>query len=61
MVAYQDGDRDRPLVTAIVPNPPNPVPYDLTGNETRMVFRSNMEGHNGVYAVEIAKANVAAR
>ncbi len=40
LVTYQDGDPDRPLVTGVVPNPQNPVPYGLPGNKTRMVFRS---------------------
>ena len=41
VVSYQDGDPDRPLVTGVVPNPQNPVPYGLPDNKTRMVFRSN--------------------
>ena len=40
VVTYQDGDPDRPLVTGVVPNPANPVPYGLPDNKTRMVFRS---------------------
>ena len=40
VVSYQDGDPDRPLVTGIVPNPANPVPYGLPDNKTRMVLRS---------------------
>ena len=40
LVTYQDGDPDRPLVTGVVPNPANPVPYGLPDNKTRMVFRS---------------------
>ncbi|MUZ74917.1 type VI secretion system tip protein VgrG [Agrobacterium vitis] len=41
MVAFIDGDPDRPLVTAVVPNPKNPVPYDLPANKTKSVFRTN--------------------
>ncbi|THF47588.1 type VI secretion system Vgr family protein [Allorhizobium terrae] len=41
MVAYIDGDPDRPLVTGVVPNPLNPVPYDLPANKTKSVFRTN--------------------
>ncbi|MEI5681089.1 MULTISPECIES: type VI secretion system tip protein TssI/VgrG [unclassified Mesorhizobium] len=41
MVAFVDGDPDRPLVTGVVPNPNNKVPYDLPANKTRMVMRSN--------------------
>ena len=40
LVTYQDGDPDRPLVTGVVPNPANPVPYGLPVNKTRMVIRS---------------------
>ena len=40
VVSYQDGDPDRPLVTGVVPNPANPVPYGLPDNKTRMVLRS---------------------
>ena len=49
LVTYQDGDPDRPLVTGIVPNPANPVPYALPDNKTRMVLRSQTykgEGFN---------------
>ncbi|MFB9911300.1 type VI secretion system Vgr family protein, partial [Rhizobium paknamense] len=41
MVAYIDGDPDRPLVTGVVPNPKNPVPYSLPENKTKSVFRTN--------------------
>jgi type VI secretion system secreted protein VgrG len=41
MVAYLDGDPDRPIVVGLVPNPQQKVPYDLPGNKTRMVMRSN--------------------
>ncbi|WP_210166663.1 type VI secretion system tip protein TssI/VgrG, partial [Methylobacterium sp. Leaf87] len=34
LVAYQEGDPDRPIVVGIVPNPNNPVPYDLPANKT---------------------------
>ncbi|MDQ0458471.1 type VI secretion system tip protein TssI/VgrG, partial [Rhizobium paknamense] len=47
MVAYIDGDPDRPLVTGVVPNPKNPVPYDLPANKTRMVLRSNTHKGDG--------------
>jgi type VI secretion system secreted protein VgrG len=49
MVAFVDGDPDRPLVTGIVPNPANAVPYDLPANKTRSVFKTNTHkghGHN---------------
>lgn len=47
MVAYVDGDPDRPLVTGVVPNPANAVPYDLPANKTRMVMRSNTHKGTG--------------
>ncbi|MFK3780267.1 type VI secretion system tip protein TssI/VgrG [Agrobacterium sp. NPDC089420] len=51
MVAFVDGDPDKPLVIGVVPNPANAVPYDLPANKTRMVLRSNThkgQGHNEV-------------
>ena len=47
MVAFIDGDPDRPLVTGVVPNPANGVPYDLPANKTRMVMRSNTHKGTG--------------
>ncbi|AIC28090.1 type VI secretion system Rhs element Vgr family protein [Rhizobium etli bv. mimosae str. IE4771] len=47
MVSFIDGDPDRPLVIGVVPNPSNPVPYDLPGNKTRMVLRSNTHKGDG--------------
>ncbi|MCH4547027.1 type VI secretion system tip protein VgrG [Rhizobium changzhiense] len=47
MVSFVDGDPDRPLVIGVVPNPSNPVPYDLPGNKTRMVLRSNTHKGSG--------------
>jgi type VI secretion system secreted protein VgrG len=46
MVAFVDGDPDRPLVTGIVPNPDNHVAYPLPANKTKSVFRTNT--HKGV-------------
>jgi type VI secretion system secreted protein VgrG len=40
MVAYQDGDPDRPVVVGLVPNPRQAVPYELPAQKTRMVMRS---------------------
>jgi type VI secretion system secreted protein VgrG len=46
MVAFVDGDPDRPLVTGIVPNTNNKVPYDLPANKTKSSFRTNThKGH----------------
>ncbi len=47
MCAFVDGDPDRPLVTGVVPNPSNGVPYDLPANKTRMVMRSNTHKGSG--------------
>ena len=47
MVAFIDGDPDRPVVTGVVPNPSNSVPYDLPANKTRMVMRSNTHKGTG--------------
>ncbi|ACM36988.1 MULTISPECIES: type VI secretion system Vgr family protein [Rhizobium/Agrobacterium group] len=47
MVSFVDGDPDRPLVIGVVPNPKNPVPYDLPANKTRMVLRSNTHKGSG--------------
>ncbi|MCE6074088.1 type VI secretion system tip protein TssI/VgrG [Agrobacterium vitis] len=47
MVAFIDGDPDRPLVTGVVPNPKNSVPYDLPANKTKSVFRTNTHKGKG--------------
>ena len=47
LVSYQEGDPDRPFITAIVPDPTNPVPYTLPDNKTRMVFRSKSYKSSG--------------
>ncbi len=41
MVTHLDGDPDRPLVTGVVPNARQKVPYKLPENKTKSVFRSN--------------------
>ncbi len=41
MVTYLDGDPDRPVVTGVVPNPRQKVPYALPENKTKSVFRTN--------------------
>ncbi|NTE86357.1 type VI secretion system tip protein TssI/VgrG [Agrobacterium rubi] len=46
MVAFVDGDPDRPLVTGVVPNARQTVPYDLPANKTRSTFRTNT--HKGI-------------
>ncbi|BCH55124.1 type VI secretion system tip protein TssI/VgrG [Agrobacterium vitis] len=47
MVAFIDGDPDRPLVTGVMPNPKNSVPYDLPANKTKSVFRTNTHKGKG--------------
>jgi type VI secretion system secreted protein VgrG len=47
MVAFIDGDPDRPLVVGAVPNPANRVPYDLPLNKTKSVFRTQTHKGNG--------------
>ena len=41
LVTYLDGDPDRPVVTGLVPNPRQKVPYSLPENKTRTVFRTD--------------------
>ncbi len=41
MVTYLDGDPDRPVVTGVVPNARQKVPYKLPENKTKSVFRTN--------------------
>ena len=41
MVTHLDGDPDRPLVTGVVPNARQKVPYKLPENKTKSVFRTN--------------------
>ncbi|MFS4438711.1 type VI secretion system tip protein VgrG, partial [Paracoccaceae bacterium GXU_MW_L88] len=47
MVSYLDGDPDRPVVTGVVPNEAQKVPYELPANKTRSTFRTNT--HRGQY------------
>ncbi|MGH7004033.1 MAG: type VI secretion system Vgr family protein [Alphaproteobacteria bacterium] len=47
MVAFVDGDPDRPLVTGVVPNARQTVPYDLPANKTRSVFRTQTHKGSG--------------
>jgi len=51
MVAFVDGDPDRPLVMGVVPNPANGVPYDLPANKTRSVFKT--QTHKGFGSNEL--------
>jgi type VI secretion system secreted protein VgrG len=47
MVAFIDGDPDKPLIVGVVPNPDNMPAYDLPANKTRMVLRSNTHKGSG--------------
>jgi type VI secretion system secreted protein VgrG len=47
MIAYIDGDPDRPLVTGMVPNPGNSVPYTLPANKTKSTFRTQTHKGSG--------------
>lgn len=47
MVAFVDGDPDRPLVTGVVPNADNGVPYQLPANKTKSVFRTSTHKGTG--------------
>ncbi|NTE88995.1 type VI secretion system tip protein TssI/VgrG [Agrobacterium rubi] len=46
MVAFVDGDPDRPLVTGVVPNARQKVPYDLPASKTKSTFRT--QTHKGI-------------
>ncbi len=49
LVGFLEGDPDQPMIIGAMPNANTPVPYDLPGNRTRMVFRSQTykgEGFN---------------
>ena len=47
MVTHLDGDPDRPLVTGVVPNARQKVPYKLPENKTKSVFRTNTHKGKG--------------
>jgi type VI secretion system secreted protein VgrG len=47
MVAFVDGDPDRPLVTGVVPNARQTVPYELPANKTKSTFRTNTHKGEG--------------
>jgi type VI secretion system secreted protein VgrG len=47
MVAYLDGDPDRPVVTGVVPNARQKVPYSLPANKTKTVFRTQSHKSEG--------------
>ncbi|MFP7675845.1 type VI secretion system tip protein TssI/VgrG, partial [Marivita sp. S0852] len=51
MVTYLDGDPDRPVVTGVVPNERQKVPYPLPEHKTKSVMRTQThkaEGFNEI-------------
>jgi type VI secretion system secreted protein VgrG len=58
MVAFIEGDPDRPIVVGTVPNPQkNRVPYELPANKTRMVWRSATHKGSGFNELSFDDAN----
>lgn len=53
LVAFQEGDPDRPIVVGIVPNPNNPVPYTLPDHKTKLVIRSDTHKGTGYNEVSM--------
>lgn len=47
MVSYLEGDPDRPVVTGVVPNERQKVPYELPANKTKSVFRTDTHKGEG--------------
>ncbi|MGY5779590.1 type VI secretion system Vgr family protein [Rhizobium sp. LEGMi135b] len=47
MVAFIGGDPDRPVVLGLAPNAKHTVPYELPGNKTKTVFRTNTHKGTG--------------
>jgi len=47
LVAYYEGDPDKPMVVGVVPNPDTYVPYGLPDNKTKTVLRSNTHKGTG--------------
>lgn len=47
MISYLEGNPDFPVVTGVVPNEEQKVPYELPANKTRAVFRSDSHKKDG--------------
>ena len=47
IVLFEDGDPDRPLIIGLLPNPNMKVPYNLPGDKTRMVMKSQTHKGSG--------------
>ncbi|MGL4236465.1 type VI secretion system Vgr family protein [Tabrizicola sp.] len=56
MVSYLDGDPDRPVVTGVVPNSRQKVPYPLPGHKTKTVLRSNSHKSEGFNEISFEDA-----
>lgn len=57
LVAYYEGDPDKPMVVGVVPNPEKVVPYDLPGNKTKTVLRSNTHKGTGFNEISFEDEN----
>lgn len=57
MVTYLDGDPDRPVVTGVVPNARQKVPYELPGNKTKTVMRSQTHKGDGFNEITFEDQN----
>ncbi|WP_235855908.1 type VI secretion system Vgr family protein [Mesobaculum littorinae] len=58
MVTYLDGDPDRPVVTGVVPNARQRVPYELPAHKTRSTFKTDThkgEGFNELRFEDLAQ------
>jgi type VI secretion system secreted protein VgrG len=53
MVTYLDGDPDRPVITGIVPNTKQKVPYTLPDHKTKSVIRSNSHKSTGFNEISL--------
>ena len=49
LVGFTDGDPDKPVVVACLPNAATPVPLDLPAEHTRSIFRSQSSPGGGGY------------
>lgn len=57
LVAFLDSDPDRPIVTGLVPNPKNSVPYTLPENKTKTSFRTNTHKGTGFNEITFEDEN----
>lgn len=56
MVSYLDGDPDRPVVTGVVPNQRQKVPYPLPEHKTKSVFRTDTHKDSGFNEISFEDA-----